>query len=326
MSEARYYAKEGENIRCELCPHRCLILPGKVGVCRVRGNSAGHITLPYYGIISSMAVDPIEKKPLYHFHPGKSILSIGFYGCNLRCPFCQNYEISQRTEENGSYLSPERIVEEAVRCHSFGIAYTYSEPIVHIEYVLETAQRARRAGLANVLVSNGCIEKEPAIDLIAAMDAANIDLKSFDEGFYKHELKGDRNAVMDFIRLAYGKIALEVTTLVIPGKTDSKTEIEGIAQFLAGIGRDIPLHLSCYYPTYTYTIPPTPPKAVFSLAEVAKRYLDYVYPGNVGLAETNTFCPACGQILIERRGYQVAVQGLKDGRCTACGKAIPVIG
>lgn len=322
----RYYSIEDENLRCTLCPHRCLLPEGRIGLCRVRANSGGKLSLPYYGIISSMATDPIEKKPLYHFHPGRTIFSVGFFGCNLRCPFCQNFSISQKTGRGGTFFSPLQIVEEALYRHSFGIAYTYSEPIVHIEYVLETARVARERGLSNVLVSNGTIIREAALDLISSMDAANIDLKSFNPSYYKRELKGDLDTVLNFIRLAYERVHLEITTLVIPGKNDSPEEIEAIARFLAGLSKDIPLHLSCYYPSYTYDIEATDPKSVFALAEIAHRHLRYVYPGNVGFAETNTVCPACNETLISRRGYQVSVRGIENGRCSSCGEEIPVKG
>ena len=217
------------------------------------------------------------------------------------------------------------LVETARQEGSFGVAYTYSEPLVHLEYVLEAAGLARKAGLKNVLVSNGYINREPADELLAVVDAANIDLKAFDPAFYREETGGDLEEVKRFISQAAGRIHLEVTTLVIPTKTDSPSQIEGIARFLASLDRNIPLHLSCYYPQYRYSLPPTPVETVQELAVIARRHLPYVYMGNVGLEETNTFCPECGNLLIRRRGYSTAVLGARNGACTRCRAPSPII-
>ncbi len=270
-------------------------------------------------------MDPVEKKPLYHFHPGSAILSVGFVGCNFRCPFCQNHEISQSNRAETRELDPAELVETALAHGSFGIAYTYSEPLVHIEYVLEAARLARGRGLANVLVSNGFVRPEPAEELIGLLDAANIDLKGWDEGFYRHELGGELREVCRFIGQAAKRIHLEVTTLVIPTRNDDPAQIDGIAGFLAGLDPDIPYHLSCYYPTYRYAIPPTPVETVLRLAETARRRLRYVYVGNTGQRETNTVCPGCGAVVLRRAGYRTAVVGLRDGRCAACGRQLPII-
>lgn len=324
--KARYFKKLDNNrVQCELCPHNCKINPGKYGICKVRYNDNGELTIPFYGRISSISSDPVEKKPLYHFYPGRSILSVGFVGCSFHCPFCQNYSISTRTDVPTEYLSPDELVKAALREHSLGIAYTYSEPLVHFEYVVDTAKKAHDAGLKNVLVSNGYLNREPANELLKFIDAANIDLKTFNPNFYRKELGGTLEEVKRFIVQAAGKIELEVTTLVIPTKNDSQDEIESIAKFLSGINPDIPYHLSCYYPTYKYTIPPTPPSLVEELAKVARKYLNYVYLGNVGVMETNTYCPNCGNLLVKRRGYSVSVPGLENGKCNKCGLKIPVV-
>lgn len=311
---------------CRLCPHSCLISEGKPGICRIRLNRGGDLSLPFYGRTTGTSVDPIEKKPLYHFYPGNSILSIGFFGCNLRCPFCQNYSISQTVAEHGEKINPDELVELALRRKSFGIAYTYSEPVVHFEYVTEAASLARRKGLTNVLVSNGFLNPEPAAELLDLMDAANIDLKSFNPDFYKKEIGGSLSPVLEFLEIAAHKVLLEVTTLVIPGKNDSEGEIEKIASFVASLSPDIPLHLSCYYPTYKYSIEATTPETVFHLADIAKKHLRFVYPGNVGLRETNTNCPSCDALLIQRSGYVTRIKNVKDGRCADCGLEIPVVG
>ncbi|MBN1129939.1 MAG: AmmeMemoRadiSam system radical SAM enzyme, partial [Chitinispirillaceae bacterium] len=303
MREALYYTvRENGKLICDLCPHSCAIADGKSGRCRVRVRQKDRLLLPYYGMISSISVDPIEKKPLYHFYPGSQILSVGFWGCNFHCPFCQNYSISQNIASVSDFLSPSDLVNLAKNRGSFGIAYTYSEPLIHFEYLLDCAKLVREAGMKNVLVSNGFLSEAPANELLEFLDAANIDLKSFDPGFYRTEIGGTLEGVRRFIALAAGRIALEVTTLVIPGKNDSPPEIEQMARFLADLDRNIPYHLSCYYPTYKYSIDATPPQTVADLSQVARRHLSFVYEGNVGLRETNTVCPSCGSILIRRRG------------------------
>jgi pyruvate formate lyase activating enzyme len=325
--KALYYEKKDSNkIHCLLCPNSCIIAEGKRGICGVRLNKEGDMDIPYYGKLSSIAIDPIEKKPLYHFYPGQTILSVGFWGCSFRCPFCQNYGISQHVSDRSEYMSPDQLVKLALERGSFGIAYTYSEPLIHMEYVLDTAAIARKKGLKNVLVSNGYVNPEPAEDLLQLIDAANIDLKTFNPDFYKSEIGGSLEEVKRFILQAAGKILLEVTTLVIPTRNDSDGEIEAIASFLASINKDIPYHLSCYYPTYKYSIPPTSKDTIERLAKVAAKYLNYVYLGNVGLNETNTFCPQCGALLIRRAGYRTSVTGMANGKCSRCHATIPIPG
>lgn len=312
---------------CGLCPNLCSIKKGESGVCGVRNNTDGtSLSLPYYGAISSLASDPIEKKPLYHFFPGSRIFSAGFVGCSLRCPFCQNYRISQSTDAAGRSIGPGELVDLAIGEKSFGIAYTYSEPVIHAEYIIDAARTARKKGLKNVLVTNGYVNPGPGKEILEVMDAANIDLKSFNPEFYTEELGGKLEPVLDFIRIAAEKIHIEITTLVIPGKNDSGEEIAQIADFIATLDKRIPLHLSCYYPTYQYIIRATEPEDVFRLADIAGERLDYVYPGNVGLREANTICRGCGALLVRRSGYSVAIPGIKDGRCVRCGEETPIIG
>ena len=270
-------------------------------------------------------MDPIEKKPLYHFYPGSTIFSVGFFGCNFHCPFCQNYTISQRVEKR-KQISPESLVEMACESGSFGIAYTYSEPLIHFEYVQKAAELAHSRGLKNVLVSNGHLNPEPAKELLSIVDAANIDLKSFNPDFYRKELGGNFDSVLEFLSIASKKTSLEVTTLVIPGKNDSDQEINQIAQFVSSLDSQIPLHLSCYYPTYKYSVGATPTERIVDLTGIAGEILEYVYPGNVGLRESNTFCPDCGSLLIRRAGYYTSVVGIKDGRCSSCENPIPIVG
>ncbi len=325
--EPRFYETTAEGkVQCRLCPHACLIAPGRHGICLVRFNRDGKLDLPFYGRLSALADDPIEKKPLYHFYPGRQILSIGFVGCSFQCPFCQNHHIAHDTSYPTEYVSPEDLVDLCLQRGSFGIAYTYSEPLVHLEYVLDTAALARKKGLKNVLVSNGYVNREPAEKLLELLDAANIDLKTFNPEFYKKEIGGRLEEVKRFITQAHGRTELEVTTLVIPTKNDGEEEIESIARFLAALSPDIPYHLSAYYPQYKYTLPPTPPGVLRRLAETARRHLRYVYLGNIGGEESDTRCASCGNLLVRRRGYSVSITGIGDGQCSQCGAAAPIVG
>jgi len=327
MREAQFWEpSDGGRVHCLLCPNDCRIAEGKAGTCRVRRNRGGTLELPFYGEISSLAVDPIEKKPLYHFHPGSRILSVGFLGCSFHCGFCQNWHISQSTDVDTRFVSPEDLVGIARRERSFGIAYTYSEPLVHFEYVLDCSRAARAAGLKNVLVTNGYLNHGPADELLPFVDAANVDLKAWDPEFYRRETGGKLEEVKRFIRDAAGRIHLEVTTLIIPTKNDDPAQIEGIAGFLAGLDPGIPLHLSAYYPQNEYTIPPTPPSTVLRLAEVARKRLRHVYVGNLGAEHADTACASCGNVLVRRVGWHVEVAGVKAGKCIKCGAAAPIVG
>lgn len=321
-----YWHSEPETIRCELCPHRCSIPQGTTGKCRVRTNRGGRLELPFYGAISSIAIDPIEKKPLYHFRPGSRILSIGFVGCNFHCPFCQNYQISQHTSRELAYYSATDVAKQAGRDGSIGVAYTYSEPLVHAEFVIEAAREVRSAGLANVVVTNGFINPIPAAELLDTIDAVNVDLKAFGDGFYREEIGGSAAPVKAFIRQAYeAGVHVEVTTLVIPGKNDSDEEIDSIAGFVGDIDSDIALHLSAYYPSYGYDAEPTPPERIHELVVRARRSLRYVYAGNVAQGDSDTTCPDCGSTVVTRSGYRTEVFATDEGRCGQCGAKLPWI-
>jgi len=307
---ASYWEPEGSGIRCLLCPHRCLLPEGGTGICRVRHNRGGKMELPHWGAISALALDPIEKKPLNHFKPGTKVFSAGFYGCNFRCPFCQNWEISQQIEE-ADIVAPADLVRAALKSGAPSIAFTYSEPTVHFEYILEAAKLARKAGIATVLVTNGCLNEEPARELLPWMDAVNVDLKTWSEESYRAQLGGDRAAVLRFIEAAAGTSEVEVTTLIVPGISDSGGDMDSIAAFIAGVDRRIPLHLSAYFPNYRYEEPPTEPELLAGLMQRAQKKLDYVYVGNVGGFPENTVCRYCGAILVRRHGYRVDSSGLR---------------
>lgn len=285
--------------------------------------------LPRYGRISSSAVDPVEKKPLYHFRPGSRVFSIGFTGCNLVCPFCQNWSISQAPDAPSEYVSPEDAVRAARASRCSLIAYTYSEPLVHIEYVLDCMRAAHKAGLENVLVTNGHALEDPAREVLDLTDAANVDLKTWDPVWYRIELGGDLETVRRFLTLAAERTHLEVTTLVVPGGSDSEEGIRGIAGFISSLSPDIPLHLSAYHPQFNYDKPPTPKSLLERLARIARERLKYVYLGNVPGAD-NSFCPECGAVLVRREGYRVSTENLRGrGRtaaeCAVCGSPVPIL-
>lgn len=321
MREAMYQQKEANhNVRCLLCPHHCNISHGHAGRCRVRVNVDGTLYAKNYGKVISYAYDPIEKKPLYHFYPGSTIFSIGTFGCNLACDFCQNAELVYY-EEEADEISDEDIIELARRKNSIGIAYTYNESTIWYEYVLHVAKLAHKAGLKNVLVTNGYINEEPLGELLPYVDAMNIDLKSMEASFYKDICKGSLEPVLNTIELSSKYTHIEVTTLVIEGKNSKCATIEAVAQKIASIDPSIPLHLSRYHPAYKMTLPPTPIDTLVQAVDISKEYLEYVYMGNVRGADQTTYCKICGNPLILRE-RNTRVVGIKDKKCNACKNVI----
>ena len=270
---------------CELCFHHCALNEGQTGLCRARACQDGKIVCLNYGKLTSLALDPIEKKPLRRFHPGSLILSVGSFGCNLRCPFCQNHEISMAGDSGipTVEVSPEQLATKAAELvphGNIGVAYTYNEPLIGYEYVQDCASLVHDQGMVNVLVTNGTVEEEPWRALLPLIDAANIDLKGFTPAWYRR-LGGDLETVKRSIALAAERCHVEVTTLLIPGENDSEEEIRELARWLASISSEIPLHLSRFFPRYRMLDrPPTPVEQVSCLAETARRYLSYVYTGN----------------------------------------------
>ena len=270
--------------KCGLCVHHCTLEEGQTGRCRARANRDGAIRALNYGKLTALALDPIEKKPLRRFYPGSRILSAGSFGCNLRCPFCQNHEISMAGEGRAQVrtVTPAALAalaEELRPQGNIGVAYTYNEPLVGYEFVRDTAREVRARGMVNVLVTNATVEEAPWRALLPLLDAANIDLKGFTEAWYGR-LGGSLECVKRSIRIAAAQIHVEVTTLLVPGENDAEAEIGALARWLAEIRRDIPLHLSRYFPRYQMTEPPTPVERVYRLAEVAREYLEHVYTGN----------------------------------------------
>lgn len=270
---------------CDLCFHFCKLAEGQVGLCRARGNVDGQVTCLNYGKLTSLALDPIEKKPLRRFHPGGMILSVGSFGCNLRCPFCQNHEISMAGAElDVVEISPEQLAAKAEELRSqgnIGVAYTYNEPLVGYEFVRDCAEAVRARGMVNVVVTNGTINEKPWSDLLPLIDAANIDLKGFTPEWYRR-LGGNLNTVKRSIAMAAEYCHVEVTTLLVPGENDSPEEIRALCRWLASVSPEIPLHLSRFFPRYKVTDkPPTPPETVYALAEEARSWLKWVYVGNL---------------------------------------------
>lgn len=312
------------SVRCDLCHHRCVIAEGGVGLCKVRRNENRTITLPYYGRASALSVDPVEKKPLYHFLPGTYTYSIGYVGCNLWCPFCQNYAISQSVDAQTQRVTPESIVRSALDSGCPSVSHTYSEPLVHAEFVIESMKAAKAAGLRSVLVTNGCARSPAADEVLSACDAVNVDIKAWDPEMYRSELGGDLELVKDFITRAFRNgVHVEATTLVIPGKNDDDDQIDGIASFLSSLSPDLPLHISAYRPVYRYTIPATTASTIERLVGVAARHLGYVYAGNVWGETSTTTCRVCGATLVGRRGYSVDASGLDGNLCSHCGAPAP---
>ncbi len=272
-------------VLCEVCPHGCNIEEGHTGFCGARGNRGGKITAVNYGRVTSVALDPIEKKPLHRFMPGSMILSVGSFGCNLRCPFCQNCEISMADGSIETYdMTPVQLIDKALELRArgnVGIAYTYNEPLIGYEFVYDCAVLAKQQGLKNVLVTNGYVCEKPLKELLPYIDAMNIDLKGFTEEFYK-KLSGELETVKRTIELSAQSCHVEVTTLVIPGENDSDEEMTALSKWLGGLSPDIPLHLSRFFPRFKYgDKSPTPPETLYLLREIAKQNLNHVYLGNI---------------------------------------------
>ena len=319
-------------VDCFLCAHRCHMAPGKRGVCQVRENVDGRLVTLVYGRAIARHVDPIEKKPLFHFLPGSRAYSIATVGCNFQCGFCQNWQISQwpRTDDGdipGDPATPEDIVAAAVRYECASISYTYTEPTVFFEYARDTARLARRAGLKNTFVTNGFMTAEALAEMAEWLDAANVDLKAWQDGFYRSVCKGAVEPVKDSIRRMHeAGIWVEVTTLLVPGRNDDAADLEAIAEFLVSVSPDIPWHITRYHPDFQVREPPATPMASIERAVgIGRRAgLRYVYAGNVAGMQ-DTICPSCGATVIVRQGMGVAEMRLRGSACAACGTELPLV-
>ncbi|MBN2368503.1 AmmeMemoRadiSam system radical SAM enzyme, partial [Candidatus Woesearchaeota archaeon] len=316
---------------CTLCPHNCPIPEAGLGICSVRKNVKGKLYSLVYGKPIASHVDPIEKKPLFHFKPGSKIYSFATAGCNFRCEFCQNWEISQISKgEQGEIIgekkSPSQIVKEAIATGCESIAMTYVEPTIFFEYGLDTCKEAKKNGLYTVFVSNGYINKEP-IDMIQPyLDGINIDLKSFSEEFYKKRCGARLQPVLDSIKYYHKKgVWVEVTTLIIPGENDSSAELKKAAEFIASVDKNMPWHISRFHPDYKMTDKQrTPLETLHKAYNIGKKAgLNYVYVGNVsGDKYENTYCPKCDKLLVERCGFEIVQNNLKENKCGFCGEEI----
>jgi pyruvate formate lyase activating enzyme len=346
MKEARLYRKlTGSEVECLACSHHCRIKEDRTGICGVRKNIKGGLYLLVYGKAAAVNIDPIEKKPLYHFLPGSRSFSFGTIGCNFACQFCQNWDLSQATRlikeqhsdpkqqmvklgevsDYGQRLSPETIVEYCQKQQLPIIAYTYNEPAIYFEYIHDTAKLAHAEGIKNIFVSNG-YESREAVEMIRPfLDGINIDLKSFSNAFYTRRCQAKLYPVLESIKRIFKLgIWLEITTLVIPGENDSVEELTQIAEFISGIGRKIPWHLSAFHPDYRMLDKnPTPVSSLEKACQIGRKAgLKYVYTGNLPGGKESTHCPACGETLIERKYYQVRILNFKNGACPKCGEEI----
>jgi len=351
MKQAVLYEKLGEEkVKCTACSWYCQIAPNQVGICATRLNQKGKLYSLVYGFAIGLHLDPVEKKPLYHFYPGEKLLSFGTVGCNFGCLFCQNWEMSQinkfeirnsKHETNlklkiqnlkrlikkmSQKITPKEIVEMAVSMGAKGIAYTYNEPAIFVEFAYDCMVLAKKKGLKNVFVSNGFESKESFNYIKDYLDGINIDLKSFRPQFYQKVCLSKIEPVKENIKRYFASgIEVEVTTLIIPGYNDSQEELKEIAQFLASISKDIPWHISAFYPAHKMLdVPPTPVERLIEAYEIGKKTgLKYVYVGNVyDPSRSSTLCPKCGAMLIKRDGYLTSIVDLKDGKCGKCGEKI----
>lgn len=330
--EARYFKVLSDNkVRCNLCPHYCNLEEDERGKCGVRRNQEGKLVAENYGIISSLHLDPIEKKPLYHYFPGTSVLSLGSVGCNLSCSFCQNCDISQTTVDDYPWLrhhTTDQVLSYADNYpDNIGLAYTYNEPTIYFEFMIDLATELKTRNLKNIMISNGYIAAEPLDQVLEVIDAFNIDLKAFNDDFYKKYADARLKPVKDNLkRIRKANKHLEITNLIIPSLNDEIHEFQDMVKWIQEeLGPHTVLHLSKYFPAYRMHLPPTPAETIIKLYEISKSYLPYTYTGNMNFSRgQNTICHHCSSILIERhRGYITQIKGLNaKGECLSCGTEI----
>lgn len=334
MKEAMFYEKNADaKVKCHLCAHGCIISSGKRGICSVRENRDGTLYSLVYGKVIAKQIDPIEKKPLFHFYPGSRSFSIATVGCNFRCRHCQNYNISQHVESfhdmPGEEMTPEQVVMEAEVAGCESISYTYTEPTIFMEFAYDCAKLARKKGIKNVFVSNGYTSAEAARAIAPYLDANNIDLKG-DDKFYKEIVGAKLQPVLDTIKLMKELgVWIEITTLIIPTYNDSDDFLKWIAEFIKSVDINIPWHVSQFYPTYRLTDQPrTPIQTLRKAREIGLNAgLQYVYVGNVPKeGGENTYCPSCGQLLIERLGFPIGKIQMKNSQCSKCNALIAGVG
>lgn len=328
--EALFYTTlKDRKVQCFLCNHNCVINDGGLGICAVRQNNAGVLVSLNYAQVVASHIDPIEKKPLFHFLPGTRTFSLACPGCNFQCDFCQNWQISQVKETKGAmssvHIAPEVLIRKAIESACPSVAYTYTEPTIYFEYAYECAQLARAQGLKNIFVTNGFMSEDALNQIHPFLDAANVDLKSMSEEFYRTSCKAELGPVLETItRMKELGIWVEVTTLVIPGANDTEDEFDDAARFIASVDKDMPWHISRFHPDYRRSGEPTSQETLQEAYAIAKqRGLSYVYIGNIASSDgESTYCPACNKLIIERAGYLVKKRNIQDGCCGFCGKEI----
>jgi pyruvate formate lyase activating enzyme len=321
-----FFRKEKERIVCEICPRECKLAEGQVGFCRGREVQNGVLIASNYGQVATIAIDPIEKKPLYHVYPGSRILSLGPNGCNLNCDFCQNWQISQDTVPTREITIPE-LLRIATSDGSVGVAYTYSEPLMWYEYLRDSAAVIKEKGLITVVVTNGYICEKPLRELLPRIDAMNIDLKSIDPEFYRKLCGGNLEDVQRTIRISLQEgCHIELTHLIVTGQNDDIEKIRRLVQWIASVDTDIPLHLSRYFPHHRYLAPSTGSGFMNDAYQLARQFLNFVYVGNISVEGTSdTICPNCGTTAIQRDGYYVKVLDLISGNCVKCGRSLNML-
>jgi pyruvate formate lyase activating enzyme len=334
MREALFYEKLNGKVRCNLCRHRCIIVEGKRGICRVREVRDGKLYSLVYGKPISLNIDPIEKKPLFHFLPGTRTFSLATVGCNFRCDFCQNWEISQEIHPpfermKGSEVPPEMVVEYAKKYRCYSISHTYTEPTIFYEYAFDIAKRSAEEGILNIFVTNGYITEEALKGISPYLHAANIDLKGWNDEYYRRIMGARLSEVLDSIKV-YKRLGIwiEITTLVVPGWSDKEEDFKEIARFIRDeLGKETPWHISRFHPHYKMMdVPPTPIESLKRAYEIGKEEgLSFVYLGNVPGMGEDTHCPGCGSVLIRRWGFDLIENKIKDGKCPKCNTPIPGI-
>jgi len=322
---AMFWEVEKNKIRCNLCPQFCLISEGQIGLCHTRKNINQQLFAINYAQLTSLALDPIEKKPLYHFKPGHKILSLGTFGCNMKCSFCQNHQISQ-VKAQSDFVNTEELLKlvETIEDNS-GIAFTYNEPFMWYEYMHDAAVKIKETMKDKyvVVVTNGYVNPEPLKKILPYIDAMNIDLKSFHHSFYQKVCKANLEPVLKTIEIAQKECHVEVTTLMVTNENDSIEEIESIAKFLGNLNKNIPFHITRYFPNYKIKQPPTDIHKMIEAKEIAQKYLNYVYLGNISNEEHNTYCPNCHHLILDRNNLNIS--RLKNNACINCGETIPII-
>jgi pyruvate formate lyase activating enzyme len=330
IKEAMFYHNTCNGVQCDLCPAECFLPEGFRGKCRVRINTGDKLYTMVYGLAGSTNVDPIEKKPIFHLKPGSTAYSIATNGCNLRCAYCQNWQLSQSNPENPGYvfMPPEKIVELAKYYKSSSVAYTYSDPVIFYEYMYDTAKLARQNGLYNIMITAGYINREPLEALLPYLDMVKVDFKGFNDRFYRTIVGCDLSDILNTLRtLKKHNVSTELVNLVVPGLNDNMDDLRKLCKWVVqNMGADTPLFFTKFYPQYRLlNLPPTSEDMLVQVHDMAKQEgLEYVYVGNVpGNKYENTFCPRCGRVVVGRRGYTITEYNItSDGKCKFCGYKI----